>query len=200
MAKQLKTVVREILLSAVAKEQGVKALQAKVEAARDGMYTTGCKAAAAAKSQDVFVQVIETLEDDFKANRRGLAERFEMPQQKTSGKNPKPKTDADGNPVYCIPGSLRTMKSVVLRGFRYKVDFGTPDNPTPFSVVRAACDAAAEAEAKAARTPDDEARDVIREVLAKVSKSLDDIEGKKALTAALKLTQELAAAMEKAAA
>lgn len=195
----IKTEVRNALVSGVAAQAGVTEAENILNAKRDGMYTCGIKAAILAKSVETFTEVIETLENDFRFNRRGIAEKYNVPQAKLP-KTGKPKTDKDGNPIYIVPGSLRTMKTWVLKGFARKVDFGTIKSPTPFSVVRAAVQASIEAEQKAARTPDDEARDVIREVLSKVSASLDNVSGKRALTASLKLVQELADAIDKQAA
>jgi limonene-1,2-epoxide hydrolase len=195
----IKTVVRNALVSGVAAQAGVNEAEAILNQKRDGMYTCGIKAAIAAKSADTFTEVLETLENDFRFNRRGIAEKYNVPQAKMP-KTGKAKTDKDGNPIYIVPSSLRTMKTWVLKGFKYGVDFGTASKPTPFSVVRAACAAAQEEAAKAERTPDDEARDVIREVLGNIATSLDSVEGKRALTASLKLVQELASAIEKQAA
>lgn len=185
----LKTEVRKHLVNGIAAQSGVIEAEKALDQKREGMYVCGVKAAIVAKKRDTFVSVIETLEADFRFNRRGIAEKYNVPQAKQP-KTGKPKTDADGNPIYTIPSSLRTMKSYVLQGFDFEVDFGTIKNPTPFSVVRAAVQAAKEEKAKSERTPDDEARDVIRDALNSLAEHLDAIEGKRALTAALKLVQE----------
>lgn len=196
---EVKSAVRTELVNGVAAQSGVIAAEAELNAKREGMYVRGIKAAIIAGDVKVFTDVCETLEDDFRFDRRGIAKKYNVPQAKMP-KTGAPKTDKEGNPIYIVPSSLRTMKTWVLKGFAEKVDFGTLDAPTPFSVVRSAVQANTEARLKAQRTPDDEARDVIRSVLDKVSKSLDDIEGKQALTAALKLVQELASAIDKQAA
>lgn len=196
----LKTAVRKELVNGVAAQSSVIAAQETLNKKRDGMYTCGIKAAIVAKDVKVFTEVIETLEQDFRFNRRGIAEKYDVPQAKTSGKNAKPKVDEDGNPIFIVPSSLRTMKTWVLKGFKFQVDFGTKTSPTPFSVVRTAVQAAEDELKKADRTPDEEARDVIREVLAVASKNLDKVSGKRALTASLKLVQALNEALEKQAA
>ena len=195
----VKTAVRNALVAGIEKQSDVKAAEQVLETKREGMYICGVKAAIHAKSAEVFTEVCETLEQDFRFNRRGIAEKYGIAQAKLP-KTGKPKTDKYGNPMYTVPSSLRTVKSGILKAFRYELDFGTIKNPTPFSVLRNQCDIAAEEEAKATRTPDDEARDVIRGVLENIGKALQDVEGKKALTASLKLVQQLAEAIEKQAA
>jgi hypothetical protein len=160
--------------------------------------TCGIKAAIAAKKRETFLECITTLENDFRFNRRGIAVKYNVPQAKQA-KTGALKTDADGNPVYTV-SALRTMKSYVLSGFDHGVDFGTANKPTPFSVVRTAVQAAKEAAAKAARTPDDESRDAIKESLAAIAEYVDSIEGKRALNAAMKLIQETGKALTELAA
>jgi hypothetical protein len=189
----IKTAVRNALVAGIDKQSDVKAAEHVLETKREG------KAAIHAKSAEVFTEVCETLEQDFRFNRRGIAEKYGIAQAKLP-KTGKPKVDKDGNPMYTVPSSLRTVKSGILKGFRYKIDFGTIAKPTPFSVIRTQCAVAADEELKATRTPDDEARDVIRGVLENIGKALQDVDGKKALTASLKLVQELAQAIEKQAA
>lgn len=195
----IKTEVRKQLVNGVAAQAGVIEAEKLLNEKRDGMYTCGIKAAIAAKKREVFLDVITTLENDFRFNRRGIAVKYNVPQAKQA-KTGAPKTDADGNPVYTVPSALRTMKSYVLSGFDHNVDFGTASNPTPFSVVRTAVQAAKEAAVKAARTPDDEQRDAIKESLAAIAEYVDSIEGKRALNAAMKLIQETGKALTELAA
>lgn len=199
MATTVKSEVRKLLVQGVEKQKEVTAAENTLNAKREGMYVLSVKAAIKAKKREVFEEVIETLCDDFRFNRRGISEKNDVPQAKQA-KTGKPKTDKDGNALYIVPGNLRTAKSVVLQAFQYGLDFGTFQNPTPFGTLRTLLDAAKEEEAKANRTPDDDARDVIRGVLDNVSKALDNVSGKRALTASLKLVQELADAIEKQAA
>lgn len=191
----VKTAVRTSLLNGVGAQADVREAEHVLNVKREGMYVCGIRAGIQAGSAEVFTDVIETLEDDFRANKRGIADKYNVPQAKVS-KTGKPKVDKDGKPVYIVPSALRTMKSVVLSAYAYRIDLGTEAAPSSFSAVRTAIAAAKDAEAKAARTPDDEARDVIAGALDACKAHLAGIAGKKAMTAALKLVQELSKALE----
>lgn len=191
----VKTAVRNSLLNGVGAQADVREAEHVLNVKREGMYTCGIRAGIQAGNADVFTDVIETLEADFRANRRGIADKYNVPQAKVS-KTGKPKVDKDGKPVYIVPSALRTMKSVVLSAYAYRIDLGTEAAPSSFSAVRTAIAAAKDAETKANRTPDDEARDVIASALDACKAHLSGIAGKKAMTAALKLVQELSKALE----
>lgn len=160
MASKTASTIRKFLLAGVAKAAGVAVIEASLVAARGGMYACTVQAAIAAKGIKAdFITALETLMDDFRANRRGIAVKYDMEQ--ACDKQGRLKTDSDGNPVYKVPGSLSTAKSVLGQSFDHEIDLGTIKNPNSFTAIREACDVAKAESAKANATPDDKLRNSI---------------------------------------
>ena len=169
----VRTAVRKHLLNGIAKQAGVEELMQQVEDARAGMYTHGVLAAIAADGDGaVFEEVCDTLADDFRTNRRGIAEKYNCDQQRD--KQGKLKTDKDGNPVYKVPSSLSSMRSHLKAAFEFGTDLGTAKKPAAFSAIRTANQVAREEAAKAARTPADEARDALAEIMQEISDAVSE--------------------------
>ena len=180
--------VRAYLLKGVAKQAGVEALEAQLEEARGGMYACMMQAAAVAGNKEAFIAEVETLESDFRSNKRGIAVKFNCEQ--AIDRDKKPRVDANGNPIYRVPSSLSTAKSVIGQAFDRGTDVGTEKKPSSFGAVRTANKLAKEAEEKAAMSKDDKRAAEAAELLAEVSNMLTGIEGK-ALTALIKLVKAL---------
>ena len=180
--------VRAYLLKGVAMQAGVEELQQQLEDARGGMYACMMQAAAVAGNKEAFIAEVETLEADFRSNKRGIAVKFNCEQ--AIGRDKKPRVDDKGNPVFRVPSSLSTAKSVIGDAFDRGTDVGTEKKPSAFSAVRTANKVAREAEAKASMSADDKRAAEAGELLAEVSNMLTGIEGK-ALTALIKLVKAL---------
>ena len=205
--------IRDYLLDGIQKQSGVIELENRLTQAREGMYVCGVKAAIVAGDRESFLTAAEKLMDDFRANRRKIAEKHGMEQAKDTHGNLK--EDGEGNPVYTVPSSLSTVKSVLSKAFEAGIDFGTLEEPESFGAIRTALKVAREAEQAAtgdsdategseespttiatadapeALTGDEKRRNDARVLLAEVASSLDGYSGK-ALTAILKLIRALA--------
>ena len=191
------TVVRKHLLAGIAKQSGVDTLIAELDAARAGMYVHGIQAAIACKGDGtVFTTVCDTLRDDFRANRRGIAAKFNCDQAKD--KQGTLKVDSEGNPVYKVPSSLASMASHIKSAFEFGVDLGTAAKPSPFSAVRDACQVAREAKKAASASPEDKLRAELRDTLTDIGTSIDALDAK-ALKIVAKMLQAVGESIAKAA-
>lgn len=197
MANSIKTAIRKHLLAGIAKQAGVDALIQELDAARAGMYTHGVLAAIAAKGDaKAFSETCETLADDFRFNRRGIAVKFNCEQAKD--KQGKDKVDADGNPIYKVPSSLSAMRSHLTQAIEHGVDLGTASKPNPYRAIKDAKDVAKAEAATANLSADDKAKQATRETLLAIADRVDALEGK-ALKAAIALINATAKEIDKAA-
>jgi hypothetical protein len=188
--------VRAYLLKGVAKQAGVEALEAQLEEARGGMYACMMQSAIVAGSKEAWLIEVEQLEDDFRSNKRGIAVKFNCPRAVDKDDNPREK---DGKPVYRVPSSLSTAKSVIGQALDRGTDLGTEKKPESFGAIRTANKVAREAEAKAALSGDDKRKAEAAALLQEVGNLIGGIDGK-AFTALLKLIKALHKAASKAAA
>lgn len=188
----LKSTIRKYLLAGVAKQAGVAVLEAQLVEARGGMYACSVQAAIAAKGDKAaFVETVDSLMDDFRSNKRNIATKFEMDQ--AQDKHGKLKVDNDGNPVYKVPGSLSTAKSVLASGFDHGIDLGTISKPNSFGSIRDAAQHAKAEQAVANATPDDKVRASIAGHLESIASQIAKLD-----TKSLKALNTLLAATVKA--
>jgi hypothetical protein len=177
MSNSIKANIRKNLLNGIAKQAGVIELETKLENARAGMYTHGVLAAIAAKGDaQAFTEVCDTLRDDFRANRRNIAVKYNCDIAKDKQGNAK--SDSDGNPVYKVPSALSSMASHLKAAFEFGVDVGTAKKPAAFSAIRTAVSVARDEKAKADATPEDKLRDGLREQLADLSERLGELDAR----------------------
>lgn len=204
--------VRQYLIDGISQESDVRELESKLGAAREGMYVCGVKAAIKAGDKESFMSEVEKLENDCRTNARGIAEKYGIAQAKdTHGEL---KTDEDGNPIYKVPSSLSTVKSVLGKAFDEKIDMGTIRAPVSFGKIRTTlrdlqaaragsesttdapesttdAEPATQNDAPPVLTGDAKRRAEGRDLLYAVAESLDGYSGK-VLTAILKLIRALA--------
>jgi hypothetical protein len=180
--------VRAYLLKGVAKQAGVEALEAQLEEARGGMYACMMQSAIVAGSKEAWLTEVETLEADFRANKRGIAVKFNC--ERAVDKDGNDRNDANGKPVYRVPSSLSTAKSVIGQAIDRDIDLGTEKKPESFGAVRTANRVAKEAEQKAALSGEDKRKAEAAQLLTETAELIGGIEGK-AFTALLKLIKAL---------
>jgi hypothetical protein len=181
---------------------GVMAIEAELEQARGGMYARAMQAGIVAGDRETFTGVVETLEDDIRRDKRGIGSKLhekELVRHSTDKHgNLKYWDDEQTKPVYTIPSSLSTAKSVVGNALDAGIDLGTEKEPESFSAVRTALKAAKEAAKEASLTGDAKRRAELRETLNGIADAAEGISGK-ALTALIKLVASVAKEAETAA-
>jgi len=171
----VKAAIRKHLLAGIKQAPAVAKAEAVLQEKRAGMYVCSVLAAIAAKGDKaLFVEVIEALSDDFRTDKRGIAVKHACKQAKDKKGNLK--ADKNGNPIYVVPGSLSTAKSVLGGAFDNGIDLGTAKSPNTFGNIRDAASVAKAEKAKANETPDDKVRGKIAahlESIASQSASMD---------------------------
>jgi len=197
MSNAINSAIRKCLLAGIAKQAGVEALIIELDAARAGMYVHGVQAAIAAKGDgQAFAAVCDKLRDDFRANLRGIAVKFNCDVAKDKQGNPK--ADADGNPVYKVPSSLASMASHIKSAFEFGIDFGTKAKPSSFGAIRDAVQVARAEKQAATASPEDKLRAELRDTLADIATGLDTLDAK-ALKVVAKMLQAVGESIAKAA-
>lgn len=202
MSKANQSKARKYLVTMIDEQVGVMQLESQLEAARGGMYSRAMQAGIVAGSREAFLECVESLEDDIRRDRRGiggkLLEKELVRHAEDKHGNPKFWDDEQTKPVYTIPSSLSTAKSVIGKALEAGIDMGTEKEPESFSAVRTALKAAKEAAATASLSGDEKRRAELRETLNAIGDAAESLSGK-ALTALIKLVASVAKEAETAA-
>lgn len=188
-SKTIRATVRKYLVSAIAAQAGVTEAEETLQRVRAGMYTCTVLAAISADGDKaVFIEVCEALMQDFRANKRGIAKKYGVEQAKDKQGNLK--TDSEGNPVYKVPGSLSTAKSVLGKSFDWGTGLGTIEAPNAFTAIRDAGTVARDEKAKAAAPKVSKAMVTAQGHLARIAEALEYLDAKslKALNVLLEST------------
>ena len=141
MNARIANAIRKNLLNVVEAGGAVREIEAQLVEARAGMYLNGVKAAIAAKGDaDTFNEVCGRVADEFRANVNGIAVKYGCEQQKDT--KSKPKVDADGNPIYCVPSALSAVRTHLTQAIEFGIDMGTAKAPKPYTAIKDAKDVA----------------------------------------------------------
>jgi hypothetical protein len=187
---------------------GVMELERELETARGGMYGRAVQAAIVCGDKESFFTVCEKLMADFRNNARGIGEKYAekglVAQAKDKAGKLRWHDDAQTEPVYTVPSSLSTAKSVLGKALDRGIDLGTEKEPESFSAIREANKAEKGAEERAAMSPAEKKAHELAETLRGIAETVETAELKTATVNALQklantLGKTLADAIEKAA-
>lgn len=197
------TKARKYLVSMCDAQIGVMELERELETARGGMYGRAVQAAIVAGDKESFFTVCEKLMTDFRKNARGIGEKYAekglVAQAKDKSGKLRWHDEAQTEPVYTVPSSLSTAKSVLGKALDRGIDLGTEKEPESFSAIREANKAEKGAEERAAMSPAEKKAHDLATGLRAIADAVESAELKTATVNALqKLTDTLAKTLEEA--
>jgi hypothetical protein len=159
---------RDYLIAAIRDANKGAALGRQAGNKRGGAYVSLTRAAIVAGSAETFTKACDALWNDIRTNKDGIAKDTGCKLAKNSGKG----KNKGKPPVYQVPGSCSTAKSVLLAGFKCGAEFGTIEEPAKFGAIREHVNEAKAAEEVASLEGDALVRHNIVQVLGRLSVNL----------------------------